>query len=113
MASIPTILSVTINAVITVVLLLLALLIRVGKGDKLIAGYNTASEQEKAKYDIVRLRRVICWCLLLITALLWLPNLAEALTGHIKSAVYFVWALLILVVVIGTLIMANTWAKKK
>lgn len=44
MASIPTILSVTVNAIVTAILLLAALLIRVGKGDKLIAGYNTASE---------------------------------------------------------------------
>ncbi|MBQ1707676.1 MAG: DUF3784 domain-containing protein, partial [Bacteroidales bacterium] len=44
MASISSILSVSINAVVTAILLLVALLIRVGKGDKLIAGYNTASE---------------------------------------------------------------------
>ena len=113
MTSLSSILSVTINAVATIVLLLIALLIRVGKGDKLIAGYNTASEQEKAKYDIVRLRRVICWCLCLIAVTLWLPNLAQALTGHAKSAVYIIWSLLILVVIVGTLIMAKTWAKKK
>lgn len=113
MASIPTILSVTINVIVTAILLLVALLIRVGKGDKLIAGYNTASEKERAKYDITRLRRVISWCLILITALLWLPNLIRALTDHVKPVVYFIWSTLILVVVVATLILANTWAKKK
>lgn len=113
MASISSILSVSINAVVTVVLLLVALLIRVGKGDKLIAGYNTASEKERAKYDVTRLRRVISWCLILITALLWLPNLIRALTDHVKPVVYFIWSTLILIVVIVTLVLANTWAKKK
>ncbi len=113
MASIPTILSVTVNVIVTAILLLVALLIRVGKGDKLIAGYNTASEKERAKYDITRLRRVICWCLILITALLWLPNLIRALTDHVKPVVYFIWSTLILVVIIVTLVLANTWAKKK
>ena len=113
MASISSILSVSINAVVTVVLLLVALLIRVGKGDKLIAGYNTASEKERAKYDVTRLRRVISWCLILIAALMWLPNLIRALTDHVKPVVYFIWSILILVVVVVTLILANTWAKKK
>ena len=30
-----------------------------GKADGLIAGYNTASPQDKAKYDIRRLRLVV------------------------------------------------------
>ena len=112
MASIPTILSVTVNSIVTVVLLLLALLIRVGKGDKLIAGYNTASEKERAKYDVTRLRRVISWCLILVAALMWLPNLIRALTDHVKPVVYFIWSTLIVVIIV-TLVLANTWAKKK
>ena len=113
MASIPTILSVTVKAIVTAILLLIALLIRVGKGDKLIAGYNTASEKERPKYDVTRLRRVISWCLILVAALMWLPNLIRALTDHVKPVVYFIWSTLILVVVIVTLVLANTWAKKK
>jgi hypothetical protein len=111
--SIPNIISLTINAVVTVVLLALALLIRVGKGDKLIAGYNTASERERAKYDAIRLRKVVAGCLLIIAVLMWIPMIVEALTGKAKSVVYLIWSLLILVVIIGTLILANTWAKKK
>ena len=34
----------------------LALVFLAGKGDKLIAGYNTASEEERSKVDIHRLR---------------------------------------------------------
>lgn len=113
MASISTIFTVTINAVVTVILLLFALVIRLGKGDKLIAGYNTASEQERAKYDVTRLRRVISWCLCILAVLMWIPTIAEALTGNVKSAVYLIWAILIFVVIVTTLIMANTWAKKK
>ncbi len=113
MASISSILSVTVNAVVTAIILLFALLIRVGKGDKLIAGYNTASEQERAKYDVTRLRRVISWCLIIVAALLWFPNLVRALAGHAGTYIYLIWSILILVVVVVTLILANTWAKKK
>ena len=111
--SIPSIISLTVNAIVTVVLLGLALLIRVGKGDKLIAGYNTASERERAKYDAVRLRKVIAGCLCIIAVLMWIPLIVEVLTGKTKSVVYLIWSLLLLVVIVGTLILANTWAKKK
>ena len=42
-----------------VVMLVMALLIYIGKGDWLIAGYNTATKEEKAKYDIGKLRVVL------------------------------------------------------
>ena len=44
---------------------------------------------------------------------MWLPNLIRALTDHVKPVVYFIWSTLILIVVIVTLVLANTWAKKK
>jgi hypothetical protein len=109
----PTLLELVINSVTSVIMLVLALIIWKGKGDKLIAGYNTASEQERAKYDVKRLRQVIAACLFAITILLWIPVICRALTGKAKAIVYIIWSLLILVVVIATLILANTWAKKK
>jgi hypothetical protein len=36
--------------------IVLAIVFLMGKGDKLIAGYNTASEEEKKKVNITRLR---------------------------------------------------------
>ena len=40
-------------------LLIMGIVILVGKGDNLIAGYNTASKEEKSQYNIKRLRGLI------------------------------------------------------
>ena len=40
-------------------LLIMGIVILVGKGDNLIAGYNTASKEEKSLYNIKRLRGLI------------------------------------------------------
>ena len=37
----------------------MGVLILIGKGDNLIAGYNTASKKEKAQYNVKRLRGLI------------------------------------------------------
>ena len=38
--------------IVGAVMAIMGILILLGKGDNLIAGYNTASEEEKAKYNI-------------------------------------------------------------
>lgn len=49
-----------------------------GKGTSLIAGYNTASPEEKARYDEKRLCRAMSR-LMLVLALCWLVIAASAL----------------------------------
>ena len=85
--------------------LILALVILVGKGDWMIAGYNTASPKEREKYNIKRLRIVLS-VLMVVTALfvlsiLYTPPYLIALTAQV----------LVIVCIIGV-ILANTWAKK-
>ena len=49
---------------LAIVFFIIGLVILIGKGDWLIAGYNTASEEERKKVNIVRLRivmAIICW----------------------------------------------------
>ena len=48
-----------VSIALAVVFLVLAVIFLMGKGDKLIAGYNTASEEEKRKVDIHRLRIIM------------------------------------------------------
>ena len=38
--------------IFAIAFIVLAVIFLMGKGDKLIAGYNTASEEEKSKVDI-------------------------------------------------------------
>lgn len=86
-------------------LLILALVMLVGKGDGLIAGYNTASPKEREKYNIKRLR-ILMFVLLVVTALfvlsmLYTPPYLIGLTAQV----------LVIICIIGV-ILANTWAKK-
>ncbi len=85
--------------------LILALVILVGKGDWMIAGYNTAPPKEREKYNIKRLRIVLS-VLMVVTALfvlsmLYTPPYLIGLTAQ----------LLVIACIVGV-ILANTWAKK-
>lgn len=86
--------------------LILAVVFLTGKGDMLIAGYNTADEEEKKKYDIKRLRIVMA-VISVMTAgyTAALPLLGDNKEAQIGSGAVFV------LIVIVFVILANTWAK--
>lgn len=73
-----------------------------GKGDWMISGYNTASAEERAQYNIRRLRLVMG-----ITAII--------IGGVMAIAPFFEPRMIILIAIIPitipALILSNTWAK--
>ena len=85
-----------------IVCIVLSILIFIGKCDFLIAGYNTASKEEKAKYHTKRIRFVLGTCFLLLAGLMALRNMIGATTMFIGTGI----------VLVATLILANTWTKK-
>lgn len=94
--------------IVILMLITFSILILIGKGDDLIAGYNTASKEERAKYDIVKLRKVSDYGLLLICLPTGLLPLAET------SDIIF-WSSMISMIVIAIVItiLANTYARKE
>ena len=88
-------------------LLIMGIVILIGKGDNLIAGYNTASKEEKSQYNIKRIRGLIGG-LLIILAPLTVILLGEETMTSTFSFVAVTFVLSIVVV-----ILANTWAKNK
>ena len=90
--------------IIPIVLILVALgiLILIGKGDWAISGYNTASPEEKAQYNIRRLR-LLTGLTLLVVAVIMVLNAILNLKWLIIATVL---PLCILVLILG-----NTWAK--
>ena len=82
-----------------------AIILFTGKGDILIAGYNTASKEEKEKCNIKRLRFLVGSIFILSAFLMALRDM------DIMGRGLFVISTIILV--IATLILANTWAMKK
>ncbi len=95
--------------VITALFFILAIVLFLGKGSWLIAGYNTASKEEKSKYDEKLLCRTVGGCmgfialLLLVTCFIWdmVPN-------------YFTHILAVLIILdcVITIILSNTICKK-
>ena len=86
----------------------LAIVFYLGKGDKLIAGYNTASEEERKKVNIQRLR-ILMSCISVITAAFCvsLPIVGNNIQAQLGAVA------VLLVAIIFVVILANTWARKK
>jgi len=98
----------TVTLIIALVSFIMSIVIAMGKGDWLIAGYNTSSKEEKEKVNIKRLRLLTSIILLFVGAfVLVMPYAAQkqALL-YLMIAVYFIF-------LIVYLILANTWCKKK
>ena len=93
--------------VLAVLLLIMGIFILIGKGDNLIAGYNTSSKEERSQYNVKRLRGLIGGFLLILAPMMVL------LLGEESLASGFSFSALTLVLCIVVVILANTWAKKK
>ena len=90
------------------VFLILAGVIGMGKGDFLIAGYNTAGAEKKANYNIQKIRCLVSIILVVAAALLLglIPSAGNNTLVNIFIAVF-------LCITLVCIILANTWAKKK
>jgi hypothetical protein len=93
--------------ILALVFAVMGILVLAGKGDNLIAGYNTASREEREKIDIKRLRGLVGGLLIVLAPLmiLLLGNETMASAGSFGAIVF--------VLCIVVVILANTWAKKK
>jgi len=87
--------------IISLIVLVLAIIILTGKGDNLIAGYNTSTEEEKERYNIKRVRICIGGVLLILSRIMLL------FADNFVLLIAVVPPLSIL-----SVILANTWAKK-
>ena len=85
----------------------MAIVILAGKGDWMIAGYNTASKEEKETVNIKRLRLILGILLLIIAPLLFM------LGDHSDKTTGLIFAGIVIVLTTVAVILANTWAKKK
>lgn len=85
--------------------LILAVVLYLGKGDNLIAGYNSASKEEREKVNVKRLRIVMGTAMSATAA-------ASFLIGE-NGFSWFLYCGTVVAICIICLIFANTWAKKK
>ena len=94
-----------IELICMLILATMGVIIILGKGDWMISGYNTASSEEKARYNIVRLR--------LITGLTVLGYPVVIILGKLIGLSGVVLGIIYLPILIITLVLGNTWAKRK
>ena len=90
------------------IFIVLAVIFLMGKGDMLIAGYNTASEEERKKVNIHRLRILMA----IISVLTAVFCSVMPFIGHEKENVLTAGFAFVAVTFVFV-ILANTWAKKK
>ena len=95
-------------SLISLWLVALAFFILSGRGDGLIAGYNTASREERQKYNIKRLRAVVAVMILFVTAFVWYMSWLNDTTAILLGALP-----VLLIGLVAGIIIANTWCKKK
>ena len=93
---------------ITLMMVALAFVILKGKGDGLIAGYNTASKEEQEKYNIKRLRIVVAAMILFVPAMIMVAACFDDITGITLDFL----PVLLIGVAVG-IILVFTWCKKK
>ena len=95
--------------IVTVLFAILSAVLLSGHGANLIAGYNTASEAEKKRYDEKKLCRILGAGMALITVLLLvsalLMDVLPAWFGYVQTGI-------ILADCVTILILANTVCKK-
>ena len=93
--------------IVAAILLIMGIVVLIGKGDNLIAGYNTASKEEKSQYNIKRLRGLIGGLLIVLAPMMVLLLGEESMTAG--------WSFVAYTFVLSTVvvILANTWAKNK
>ena len=93
--------------IVAAILLIMGIVVLIGKGDNLIAGYNTASKEERAKYNIKRLRGLIGGLLIVLAPMTFF------LLKEVSMTAMWSFVALTFVMSIVVVILANTWAKKK
>ena len=94
-------------SILAAIFAVMGVIILIGKGDNLIAGYNLASKAEREQYNIKRLRGLIGGLLILLAPMMFM------LTGEPSFGQVFGFSGLVFVLCIVVVILANTWAKKR
>lgn len=94
--------------ILTVIFVIMGTLFAFGKGGFLIAGYNTASNEDKAKYDKRKLNRCFsffCFGIAIVTGI----------TGYIDTETFAVHVGLscILILLIFLFVTSSTYCKKR
>ena len=94
--------------VVGIILAIFSIILLTGHGANLIAGYNTASKEEKDKYNAKKLSRVVGSGMTVITGLVFVMGIFE----NVLPASFATIFLIIVIDIVIMLVIANTVCKK-
>jgi uncharacterized membrane protein YgdD (TMEM256/DUF423 family) len=95
----------SIVVIVIVLFVILGVVLSLGKGAFLIAGYNTASQEEKAKYDEKALCKFVGKSMFILAFSIFLLGLSELIKQHI---LFYIGLTLFIGTIIFIIIFANT-----
>ncbi len=98
-------------SVISLLIVVVAVVIMLGRGDDFIVGYNIASKKTRGMYDIRRVRVIVGVLLMLIA--MALPAIAAMLIMGYKELVMTTLPAIVFVLIAATFTASHLWAKKK
>ncbi len=98
-------------SVISLLIVVVAVVIMLGRGDDFIVGYNIASRKTRDMYDIRRVRVIVGVLLMLIA--MALPAIAAMLIMGYKELVMTTLPAIVFVLIAATFTASHLWAKKK
>lgn len=91
------------------ILLIISVVLLSGHGANLIAGYNTATEEEKRKYNTKKLCRVVGIGMTVITVMILIMAIGETV---LPAAFATVFAIVTLVDCVTVIVVANTICRR-
>lgn len=97
--------------VVSLLFVMAAVVIFLGKGDDLIVGYNLSSTKTRNKYHQVRVRIVVGTLLILIAMIV--PSLAALLILGYKELVMTLISPIAFILIAATFTAIHLWARKK
>ena len=94
--------------ILAVTFLILGIIFLTGKGNSLIAGYNTMNKEQKNKYDAKRLNKVMSIFCFIITIIFCICFFIK----DTNTMMYILFTSIIITAILAIIIM-NTYCKKK
>jgi len=91
------------NFFMGVLCLALGLIVHTGKANGLIAGYNTMSEKEKAKWNEKAMSKATGWVLIISSAVLLIACIPMALNFYPVTVCFVSWGMFTVIIIAGVI----------
>ena len=104
---------VVLMSILSVVFISLGRYISQGKGDNLIAGFNSAMKNDPDKYDVNRLRRATSLVLYFVAVILLLFCVVAFLPDNFSMSLTILLTVIIIILPFLGVIFMDRWARRK